>query len=84
MKNALEKYRRQHGLTYRALTDACKGRSLFAVYNHCNCDRIPAESAVLYADSLGIPRSELRPDLWPPTAAPATAPSSEEVGGDAA
>lgn len=65
MKNALENYRRQHGLTYRALTDACKGRSLFAVYQHCNCDRIPAESAVLYADSLGIPRSELRPDLWP-------------------
>lgn len=74
MKNALEEYRRQHGLTYRALTEACKGRSLFAVYNHCNCSKIPAESAVLYADALGILRSELRPDLWPPTAPPATSP----------
>lgn len=42
------------------------------------------QSAILYEEVLGIPRSELRPDLWPPTATPATAPSASQVGGDAA
>ena len=46
-------------------------------------------SALLYERILGIPRSELRPDLWPPdalTATPTTPPEPEhsEGGGDAA
>lgn len=53
-------------MTFRALTEVCRGLSLFAVYRHCKGDKITAEAAVIYADVLGIPRSELRPDLWAP------------------
>lgn len=66
MKNALETFRTARGLTYRELTEACGGRSLNAVYRHCKGDKIAAESAVVYSRNLGIPLSELRPDLWPP------------------
>ncbi len=38
-------------------------------------------AAILYELVLNIPRSELRPDLWPPTeAAPATPPGKEVAG----
>ena len=71
MKNALKNYKEQQGLTFRKLASIC-GYSLNAVYRHCNV-KIPAEAAVHYATCLGIPRSELRPDLWPPEGAfPAT------------
>lgn len=73
MKNALETFRTTRGLTYRELTEACGGRSLNAVYRHCKGDKIAAESAVVYSRNLGIPLSELRPDLWPPD--PTTGPS---------
>ena len=70
MKNALENFRTAHGLTFRQLAMACGGRSLNAVYRHCKGEKIAAESALLYSRALGIPRSELRPDLWPPDAQP--------------
>ena len=42
---------------------------------------IGVKSALRYEAVLGIPRSELRPDLWPPTeAAPATPPGKEVAG----
>ena len=88
MKNALEAFRRDRKMTYRDLAHACGGeRSLYAVYRHCKSAHIPAESAMVYAKRLGIPRSELRPDLWPPgglTATPTTPPEPEpgEGGGD--
>lgn len=75
-------------MTYRDLAHACGGeRSLYAVYRHCKSEHIPAESAMVYAKNLGIPRSELRPDLWPPgglTATPTTPPEPEprKGGGD--
>lgn len=64
--NTLETFRRAHGLTYRELTRLCGGLSLNAVYRHCKGRTITAESAVIYAEALRIPRSALRPDLWPP------------------
>lgn len=41
---------------------------------------------MLYEQVLGIPRSELRPDLWPPdiTAIPTTPPAGEEEEGSGA
>lgn len=37
------------------------------VYMHYDGRRkVKAEQALKYEDALGIPRSELRPDLWPP------------------
>ena len=84
MKNVLENFRRTHGLTFRALANMCGERSLNAVYRHCRGEKISAESAVLYAKTLGIPRSEIRPDLWPPTeAASTTRPGGEEGEHDA-
>lgn len=42
---------------------------------------IGVKSALRYEAVLGIPRSELRPDLWPPMeAAPATPPGKEVAG----
>ena len=63
MKNALETFRTTRGLTYRELTEAC--------------DKIAAESAVVYSRNLGIPLSELRPDLWPPDPAAGPSPSAK-------
>lgn len=79
MKNALETFRLARGLTFRELTEACGGRSLNAVYRHCKGAKIAAESAIIYSQNLGIPLSELRPDLWPPTSA---APSSTSGSAD--
>lgn len=37
------------------------------VWRHVrNVQSISAESAVRYEKALGVPRSKLRPDLWPP------------------
>ncbi len=66
MNSVLENYRKQHGLTYRALTELCRGISLYSIYRHCQGNKITAEAAVLYSNAFGIPLSELRPDLWPP------------------
>ena len=64
MRNALERYRAEHGLTYDAMASQAqtpKG----SLHQHCQGRRtISAESAVRYHNTLGIPLSELRPDLW--------------------
>lgn len=70
MKNAIEKYRQDHGLTYEKLALNVGFSSRGAVFNHCSGQRsISAESAKRYSQALGIPLSELRPDLWPPETA---------------
>ena len=43
---------------------------------------VGVKSALRYEAVLGIPRSELRPDIWPPTeAAPTTRSGGEEGNG---
>ena len=80
MKNALEVFRIERGMTFRELASACSSRGLNAVYRHCKADKIPAEAAAEYSEAFGIPRSELRPDLWPPaTATPATQRGGEDA-----
>lgn len=43
------------------------GIGYYSVWRHCNGTRsISAKDAIRYEEGLGIPRSELRPDLWTP------------------
>ena len=64
MRNALEQYRVENDLTYGAMASQAQ-TAKGALYQHCQGKRtISAESAVRYHDTLGIPLSELRPDLW--------------------
>lgn len=53
-----------------SMSDAArKGIPLSTIAKHCNGERELGLKAVLrYESLLGIPRSELRPDLWPPEA----------------
>ena len=45
-----------------------------------NDRRVGPKTALLYERILGIPRSELRPDLWPPAiATPATPRGGEDA-----
>ena len=55
----------------RGLTPAEAARKLGMLYVHVwrhytGRRGITAEYAIKYEKALGIPRSELRPDLWPP------------------
>jgi len=69
MDNALEIFRKTHGLSYADMATRAGFRSRSTPYHHCNgMRRIDAESAVMYARAFGIPLSDLRPDLWPPEA----------------
>ncbi len=67
MKNSLEEYRQANGLTYRTMAERVEGQPFVTVFYHCRGFRqISAESALKYHKALGIPLSDLRPDLWPP------------------
>lgn len=44
--------------------------------------RVTAEQAMKYERILGIPRSELRPDIWPPTEAASTTRPGGVEGSD--
>lgn len=89
MKTQLEKSFAKRGLT---ISGVCHTHGLIyqTVWQHFNgLRRVKAEQAIKYELILGIPRSELRPDLWPPdglTATPTTPPEPErsEGGEDAA
>ena len=73
MENIIEQYRQLHGLTYDQMASSAGFSSRSVVYHHCMGKRsVSAESAIRYEAAFDIPRSKLRPDLWPPTAAPAT------------
>ena len=85
MKNALEKYREQSGMTLSEIAFAAGFRSRSSVFQHCRGSRaISAESALKYSRALGIPLSELRPDLWPPTPTTPPAGDESEEGGESA
>ena len=79
MTNLIQQYRTRHGLTYGQMAEMAGFSSRSVVYLHCVNKRvISPESALKYSRALGIPLSELRPDLWPPTASPTTPPAECE------
>lgn len=44
------------------------------VWRHATGNRkISAEAALVYSKALGVPLSQIRPDLWPPNGDPAPA-----------
>lgn len=63
MKNALERYRKAHGLTYAELgRRVTLGRATALL--HCKGERpIGGDAAILYHLGFGIPLPDLRPDL---------------------
>lgn len=54
------------------LSEASKmGIAYGTIYSHYRGSRnLSADAAIAYEELLGIPRHELRPDLWPPPAQP--------------
>ncbi|WP_442886165.1 helix-turn-helix transcriptional regulator [Desulfovibrio sp. 1188_IL3213] len=77
MENALEKYRKKWGLTFEQMAQGAGFKSRSTVLQHCSGVRkVSAEAALAYSRAFGIDLSELRPDLWPPTAPPAMSPES--------
>lgn len=80
MKNALEKYRKDQGLTFEQMAKCAGFRSRSTVLQHCSGIRkVSAEAAIAYERAFGISLTELRPDLWPPTAPPATSPAPAQA-----
>ena len=75
IKHALE----TRGLTIKRAVEM--GANYQTLWKHCRDERrVGPQSALLYERILGIPRSELRPDLWPPaTATPATQRGGEDA-----
>lgn len=66
------------GLTVMAVSREF-GIPYMTIYQHLKGKReVSPAAAIRYEISLGIPRSELRPDLWPP----ATTPESQAAAGD--
>ena len=74
IKNALD----SRGISVR---DAAKaGIPYMSVYKQYKGERNPSgRFALMYERCLGIPRSEIRPDLWSPEENPAT---EHELGGE--
>lgn len=71
LRNALDR----RGLTCREA--ARMGVPFHNIYKQYKGERgVGPNSALLYERILGIPRSELRPDLWPPAESP-TPPEKE-------
>ncbi len=66
MKTAIDRYRQEHKLTLRALAAKTGITSLGTLFRHCRGESLSAEMALRYHKTLGIPLSDLRPDLWPP------------------
>ena len=70
LMNTLKQALDRRGLSVRAA--AKKGVPYCTLYQQYNGRRrVGAVCAVRYEERLGIPRSELRPDLWPPAQASA-------------
>ena len=66
VKNALTKY----GFTPKEAVK--RGMPVQSVYKQFKGERVPSgEFAILYEQILGIPRWEIRPDLWSPDMFPA-------------
>lgn len=60
--NTIERFRRDRGLTFEGL-GKCVGLNRAQVWKHCKASTVPAEAAIRYHITLGIPLSDLRPDL---------------------
>lgn len=64
MKNAVERYRIDHGLSYAAL-GRLTGYTRATVLKHCRGElSVAGKAALRYHAKLGIPLSELSPDLY--------------------
>lgn len=75
MKNYVQEAFVRRGLT--PIEAHKSGMPYQSVYRQYRGQRKPSgEYAILYEKILGIPRSEIRPDLWPPTP-PLSAESGE-------
>lgn len=60
-----------------------RGMPYQSVYRQYHGTRkLSAEYAITYEQVLGIPREELRPDLWPPTEAAPTMPDESGQCGE--
>jgi DNA-binding transcriptional regulator YdaS (Cro superfamily) len=80
MKNIIEEYRLERGMTFGEMALAAGFRSRSSVFQHCSGARtISAESAMKYFRAFGIPLSEIRPDLWPPAYGKAIAAKQKAV-----
>ena len=67
METILERYRQDNRLSFRALMSVTGIGSTGLLYRYCRGEQqIGAEHAVCLHKTLGIPLSDLRPDLWPP------------------
>lgn len=81
--NTLQKFLLDSGLRR---SEFCRkfGISYPTFFQHLTGSRrISPEMAIFYEKKLGIPRSELRPDLWPPIATPTNTTESGEDGSHA-
>lgn len=81
MKNFVREALDKRGITPKEAHR--RGMPYQSVYRQYHGARRPSgEYAIIYEQVLGIPRSELRPDLWPPdlTATPTTPPAGEGEG----
>jgi len=67
METILERYRREKGMSFRALMSVTGITSTGLLHRYCRGEQqIGAEHAVCLHKTLGIPLSDLRPDLWHP------------------
>lgn len=66
MNEALKAYIIKNNLTLQEVADRTGLKTPSTVCQHLKGDRkISAQSALAYHKGLGIPLSDLRPDLWP-------------------
>ena len=80
MENIIEQYRKCNRLTYSQMAELAGFSSRSVVFLHCIGKRsVSAESAIRYETAFNIPRSALRPDLWPPPTPPATSPEPAQA-----
>lgn len=62
LKEAMDK----RGMKPRILQDIGKINYSWALRCYKGEKEVSAKHAIIYEELLGIPRSELRPDFWPP------------------
>lgn len=78
--DTLEKYMKEHNLTLKKLASIVGWQSSATVCQHLSGARkITAEAALKYSHALGIPLSDLRPDLWPPAAENSAAADGQDA-----
>ena len=81
MKTLLTDILRKRGLS---IADASRASGIpyVTIAQHVRGSRgISAALAIKYERQLGIPRSELRPDLWPPDSVPPVSDAAEVANG---